>query len=350
MDMNRLYLFLCFAFYFINTSTASTYTCDSTASCGCSISSTSVTSRIIGGEAAQDNAWGWTAQLTKLGVYICSAVLISSEYALTAGHCVSGDTTASELSLIAGTNLLYDPNGTGQHRSIIDFYLHPNFNSTTDVNDIVVLHFLPLSDSNVKYICLPSANVDSFTVGSNVVVAGWGVTVVGDHIPATNLQQVTVQIFSSTSTDCQRAPITDSNIQLCAGVVGGGKGRINLSIKLDYFYLLMYFLDACQGDSGGPLMFFTNNVWVLAGLTSAGHGCAQAGYPGLYTRISAFVNFIENIINFHGIVAESTATTTTIQSSDQPADSSKTNNATNLDSFLYRLVSIFILCFISSIY
>lgn len=55
-------------------------------------------------------------------------------------------------------------------------------------------------------------------------------------------------------------------------------------------------LDTCQSDSGGPLMAFVNNRWVLAGVTSNGYGCARKGYPGLYTRVSHYVPFIDRVM------------------------------------------------------
>lgn len=42
-------------------------------------------------------------------------------------------------------------------------------------------------------------------------------------------------------------------------------------------------------------MSFEKNRWVLAGITSHGNKCARAGYPGIYTRLSAFMPFIESI-------------------------------------------------------
>ena len=44
-------------------------------------------------------------------------------------------------------------------------------------------------------------------------------------------------------------------------------------------------------------MAFVNNRWILAGITSYGRGCAVAGYLGIYTRVSAFVEFIQSTIN-----------------------------------------------------
>merc|ERR1711890_21161 len=58
--------------------------------------------------------------------------------------------------------------------------------------------------------------------------------------------------------------IADSMI--CAGFDQGGK-------------------DSCQGDSGGPFMCGNQ----LSGVVSWGYGCAEAGYPGVYTQTSYFV-------------------------------------------------------------
>merc|ERR1711872_1174603 len=67
--------------------------------------------------------------------------------------------------------------------------------------------------------------------------------------------------------DCRdsygQSEIADSMI--CAGLDAGGK-------------------DSCQGDSGGPFMCGNQ----LSGVVSWGYGCAEAGYPGVYTQTSYF--------------------------------------------------------------
>jgi secreted trypsin-like serine protease len=42
------------------------------------------------------------------------------------------------------------------------------------------------------------------------------------------------------------------------------------------------------GDSGGPLVYKN----VIVGIVSSGFQCARAGYPGIYIRVSEFLDFI----------------------------------------------------------
>ena len=55
-----------------------------------------------------------------------------------------------------------------------------------------------------------------------------------------------------------------------------------------------------QGDSGGPMVIqrARDKRWILAGVISWGIGCAVPNQPGVYTRISEFREWINQILQF----------------------------------------------------
>lgn len=56
--------------------------------------------------------------------------------------------------------------------------------------------------------------------------------------------------------------------------------------------------DACQGDSGGPMVVLRGEKQpVLTGVVSWGRGCARAGLPGVYTRVSRFRAWLRGFLS-----------------------------------------------------
>ncbi len=56
--------------------------------------------------------------------------------------------------------------------------------------------------------------------------------------------------------------------------------------------------DSCQGNSGGGLVCQGEmGRWVLTGVVAGGYGCADPSSPTLYTRVSRFRSWIEEVTN-----------------------------------------------------
>merc|ERR1711974_280318 len=122
---------------------------------------------------------------------------------------------------------------------------------------------------HVAAIALPEDG-EEYTEGTTCTVSGWGTTSEGGSL-ARILQKVDVPVVSDKS--CRKSYSTSqiADSMICAGFEQGGK-------------------DSCQGDSGGPFMCGNQ----LSGVVSWGYGCAEAGYPGVYTQTSYFVDWVNS--------------------------------------------------------
>ena len=52
--------------------------------------------------------------------------------------------------------------------------------------------------------------------------------------------------------------------------------------------------DSCQGDGGGPMV---DHAGKQVGVVSWGIGCALAGYPGVFARVSYYADWISSTAN-----------------------------------------------------
>ncbi|RWS30337.1 serine protease 27-like protein, partial [Leptotrombidium deliense] len=255
------------------------------------------TNRIIGGQDAYYGEFPWQVHI-KIAKHQCGGALVGNCFVVTAAHCVY-KSSIKDLEIFIG---LYDiedqryQEHPPQYFRVAEAYLHPNFRysaSHPDRYDIAVLRL----DKDVQYsdsvlpICLPPMKFNY--EGWYGIVTGWGKTdpalskiklsshslynsVAGNRYGTRLLQKVEVPII--TNSECETwhsSQGIDLKIypeMMCAGYENGEK-------------------DACVGDSGGPLNVLHNDRWVLAGITSAGFGCAQSRQPGIYHRVPDTVDW-----------------------------------------------------------
>ncbi|XP_011878431.1 PREDICTED: uncharacterized protein LOC105567833 [Vollenhovia emeryi] len=254
------------------------YSSDTPAPCYCSCGLRNEESRIVGGQTTSMNEFPWMARLSYLNKFYCGGTLINDRYVLTAAHCVKGIIFRFMWFMIKVTFGEHDRCiEKGPETRYVVRVLTGDFSFLNFENDIALLRLnerVPLSDT-IRPICLPTT-LDNEYVGVKAIVSGWG-TLKEDGKPSCILQEVEVPVMSlQTCRNTSYSPRMISDNMLCAGYLEGQK-------------------DSCQGDSGGPLITEREDKkYELIGVVSWGNGCARPGYPGVYTRVTRYMDWILN--------------------------------------------------------
>ncbi|XP_022108946.1 complement factor B-like [Acanthaster planci] len=276
--------------------------------------------RIVGGEFSESGNWPWQVALfcdpniagcdDCVPTFFCGGSLIARKWVLSAAQCFrrcdvgdirvyTGIIDKSQDSLLE-----FDPTKVYNLDGDDALIMHEAFNRYLD-NDIALLRlsrnvtFSP----NVRPICLPQPNMQDtelYSTNGAAYVAGWGSTYpydtdvdcLDDTYRPTSPVLKELAIPVRTNRECRdsiqdhfRCSIVAAYkpaIAFCAGYSEGN-------------------LDACRGDSGGPVMRQLRTAdgsrrWVQIGIVSWGEGCAQEGRYGIYTRLSAYKEWIHNHI------------------------------------------------------
>ncbi|XP_055967153.1 transmembrane protease serine 11B-like, partial [Sorex fumeus] len=241
--------------------------------CGRPLVNSLADNKIVKGKNALSGAWPWQASLQWRGQHKCGASLISRSWVLTAAHCLHKIKNFDDWTVNFGTVV----NKPLRRLKIKNTILHEDYNEKTLSNDIALVE-LAEEVSFTKYIrriCLPEAEM-ILSQNDSVAVTGWGALYMNGPSPVT-LQQAFVNIIDN---EICNGPNSLSGLvsdkMLCAGFMSGGA-------------------DACQRDSGGPLAYHnTRNIWILVGIVSWGDGCGKKNKPGVYTRVTAYRDWITN--------------------------------------------------------
>uniref|UniRef100_A0A665WVQ2 trypsin n=1 Tax=Echeneis naucrates TaxID=173247 RepID=A0A665WVQ2_ECHNA len=242
--------------------------------------------RIFGGLKVAPGAIPWQVSLQTRQKntnqpfrHICGGVLIASCWVLTAGHCIE---QRKDMQVVMGSLSL---NTEDEHEQTVDVeetIVHQNYRETPSAvyNDIALLK---LQGTNgvcanetqfVRTACLPDGQLPD---GRECTISGWGATETSDY-GSNHLLEANVLLISQEK--CSEPQIYGRVLDytmFCAGHLQGG-------------------VDSCQGDSGGPLTCKQNNTNVVYGLVSWGDQCGRKNKPGVYTRVTNYLDWIRSTV------------------------------------------------------
>lgn len=235
----------------------------------------------VGGQADY-NTWPWMAAILTGSElkFLCGGFLINDRYVISAAHCFQRPRASQTFGVRLGQIRVDE----GRVYRVERYVVHEDYVRREYYNDIALLRLAePVPLALIKPVCLPGPSLaSSDLVGREATVLGWGDTMFGgprsdilqevNGLPVVPVKQCN-ESYSKLRGNPFRRGITPEFV--CAGLPQGGK-------------------DACQGDSGGPLMLDNEGRWTAVGIVSFGYRCGVAGYPGVYTRVSKHLQWIDN--------------------------------------------------------
>ncbi|XP_067857489.1 tissue-type plasminogen activator [Heptranchias perlo] len=261
--------------------------CDPTGMCG-KRRPRAVQFRILGGTSSDITSHPWQAAIfiynrrSKDYSFLCGGSLIGSCWVLTAAHCFYNRFKTREMKVIMGRTFQQEQSVNDQVLEVEQYFVHKDYdNEDTHNHDIALIKLRSKSGrcvritNHVRTVCLPQER-QRLADWTECEISGYGKEKEYSAFYSKRLKEGNVRLFPAnrcTTAHLQNRTVTENMI--CAGDTRGKD-------------------DACKGDSGGPLVCENEGRMNLYGIISWGIGCGKPGMPGVYTKVTNYLDWIQS--------------------------------------------------------
>jgi secreted trypsin-like serine protease len=264
------------------------------------------TEMIVGGTAAPDGKYPWQVRLYSNmddTIGFCGGSIIAPQWVLTAGHCLI-DSDA----VVVG----YGSNDRTKTQKIESekVIVHPGYIAGEKADLALVKLKQPIPNAAAISFADATREQALMPAGATVTVTGWGAIwdfqafqnavdvmagrksvsekklLTNEELEAPRkLHEVDIEVIDpkeckAVYESLQVPDFVIGDTEICATGPTGGK-------------------DSCFGDSGGPLIVAdkgNDKGYTQVGIVSWGPQCGNPLFPGVYTRVSSFSDWIEENI------------------------------------------------------
>ncbi|XP_047470669.1 venom protease-like [Penaeus chinensis] len=231
-------------------------------------------------------AWPWLAAIgtpfPNTFLPVCGGSLITRRHVLTGAHCMSAESGISQYYVRLGDFDLSRTDEANHIDLVVLNHTDPGYNTITHRDDISILTLERDVEFNdfIRPVCLPFNYRSEEFLSKHLAVVGYGRTatdVEPSKVPVSAVLNVVDLGTCQAKYDTLNFKVAITDSQLCAGSESG---------------------DSCGGDGGGPLNYFDVNTrrFYVVGTVSLGVGCGNPDFPGIYTRVGAYLRWIKNNI------------------------------------------------------
>ncbi|XP_040566262.1 mast cell tryptase isoform X2 [Lepeophtheirus salmonis] len=269
-------------------------------SCKCGISNKKSTKIINNDQKYERNEFPWLIRIFSKEIYGKEGI---KESGLCAGSIINKNSSSGLQGSTTSNWCEALQKGQESILEVEDLIFHPDSKKTIgqeNVADLALIKFkneFIFTSNSFNPICLP--HVMNLYNDTNATVVGWGTTQVNKINSTCVLLSANLKTIPIERKICRIATSLETR-----NFINSTTAKVPILCsykemkhkKTDYG--LNAVQDACLGDSGGPLMTmdFIPGKWTkrltLIGIVSYGRSCAEYHVPGIYTRITAYLNWI----------------------------------------------------------